>query len=48
MARYTISLPNGLNDEIESFVDDEEQFTSKAEAIRYCVRNQLQREENHE
>jgi len=43
MARYTVRMPDRVDEELAELVDCNE-FTSKQAAIRYYVRNGVQRE----
>lgn len=44
MTYVNVDFPEGLNDSLEGVVEEDERFKSKSEAVRYYVRNGLQRE----
>lgn len=42
--RQTIRMPDGMKRELDRLVEDEELFSNTSEAVRYYVRQGLQRE----
>jgi len=44
--RVNVRLPDGLSDQLDRLVEDDDLFTSRAGAMRYALRQELQRQED--
>jgi len=42
MANVSLKIPDGLNDQVEQAVANEELFTNKSDFIRAAIRSELQ------